>query len=273
MVKERQERAIGIFDSGIGGLTVLKAIGDLMPAENIVYLGDTARVPYGSKSPSMVTKCAVEATTKLMTRPLKMVVIACNTASACSLGALTEVVDPTGAIPVMGVIGPGAHAALATTQTGRVGVIGTESTIRQAAYQNVLENLGSDIAVHGIACPLFVPLVEEGWLDNEVTLATAKRYLSPLVAHEIDTLILGCTHYPLLKGTIGQVVGKGVNLIDSAEATAREVRALLNARGLERMGPEPGTREYLVTDAPERFARVGAMFLGKPLNQVELVTL
>jgi glutamate racemase len=273
LTPHRQDRSIGIFDSGIGGLTVLQAIARLLPSEHLVYLGDTARVPYGTKSPAMVTRCATEVVRKLMDQPLKMLVIACNTASACSLGALVETVDPTGAVPVMGVIGPGAHAALAATRHGRIGVIGTESTVRQAAYQRVLNSLAPEIQVSAQACPLFVPLAEEGWIDNEVTEATVLRYLSPLKAQGIDSLILGCTHYPLLKGTIARVMGPDVTLIDSAEATAREVKAVLAARGLERPGPAPGTHRFMVTDAPERFSRVGEMFLGRPLDRVELVEL
>jgi len=273
LVTSRQERAIGIFDSGIGGLTVLKAIATLMPSEHIVYLGDTARVPYGTKSPSMVSRYAAEAVGKLMSVPLKMVVIACNTASACALGTLVETVDRTGAVPVLGVIGPGAHEALARSTKGRIGVIGTESTIKQGAYQNVLKTLAPEVTVWARPCPLFVPLAEEGWLDNEVTEAAARRYLAPVRDQGIDTLILGCTHYPLLKGVISRTVGASVQLIDSAEATAREVKALLEARGLERQSEEPGRRAFLVTDSPERFARVGEIFLGEPLERVELVIL
>ena len=273
LASHRQDRSIGIFESGIGGLTVLQAISRLLPAEHLVYLGDTARVPYGTKSPAMVTKCATEVVRKLMAQPLKMLVIACNTASACSLGALVETVDPTGAVPVMGVIGPGAHAALSHSPHGRIGVIGTESTVRQGAYQRVLKNLGPDVEVSAQACPLFVPLAEEGWVDNEVTEATVARYLAPVKEAQVDSLILGCTHYPLLKGAIARFMGPEVLLVDSAEATAREVKAVLEARGLVRPGHEPGIRRFMVTDAPERFARVGEKFLGEPLEQVELVEL
>jgi len=273
LTAHRQDRPIGIFDSGIGGLTVLHAISSLLPAEHLVYLGDTARVPYGTKSPAMVTRCATEVVRRLMAQPLKMLVIACNTASACSLGALVETVDPTGAVPVLGVIGPGAHAALATSTGGRIGVIGTESTIRQGAYQRVLQSLAPGLEVWGVPCPLFVALAEEGWIDNEVTDAAVRRYLAPLQAAEIDTLILGCTHYPLLKPAITQVMGPAVQLIDSAEATAREVRAVLSARGLERQADAPGKHRFMVTDAPERFSRVGALFLGESLDPVELVDL
>lgn len=273
MIPHRQDRAIGIFDSGIGGLTVLQAIARTLPAEHLLYLGDTARVPYGAKSPATVTRFSIEVVRYLMRQPLKMLVIACNTASACSLGALVETVDPAGGIPVVGVIGPGAHAALAATHNGRVGVLGTESTIRQGAYQRVLQSMAPGLQVFGQACPLFVPLAEEGWTDNEVSEATARRYLEPLLPHTLDTLILGCTHYPLLKPTIARVMGEQVTLIDSAEATAREVQALLSTRGLLRQDREPGRRHFMVTDAPERFARVGEKFLGAPLGDVELVTL
>lgn len=269
----RQDRAIGIFDSGIGGLTVLRAISQLLPHEHVVYLGDTARVPYGARSPAMVTRFATEVVSHLMRFPLKMVVIACNTVSACSLGALVETVDITGAIPVLGVIGPGAHAAMAATRTGKVGVIATESTIQQGAYQRVLRTMAPGVQVWGQPCPLFVPLAEQGWVDNEVTLATAKRYLAPLQQEGVDSLILGCTHYPLLKGAIQEVMGPDVTLIDSAEATAREVQALLSTRGLLRQSQAPGRRHFMVTDAPERFARVGELFLGAPLETVEQVTL
>lgn len=273
MIPHRQDRAIGIFDSGIGGLTVLQAIARTLPAEHLLYLGDTARVPYGAKSPATVTRFSIEVVRYLMRQPLKMLVIACNTASACSLGALVETVDPAGGIPVVGVIGPGAHAALAATHNGRVGVLGTESTIRQGAYQRVLQSMAPGLQVYGQACPLFVPLAEEGWTDNEVSEATARRYLEPLLPQALDTLILGCTHYPLLKPTIARVMGEHVTLIDSAEATAREVQALLSTRGLLRQDREPGRRHFMVTDAPERFARVGEKFLGAPLGDVELVTL
>lgn len=273
MIPHRQDRAIGIFDSGIGGLTVLQAISRTLPAEHLLYLGDTARVPYGAKSPATVTRFSIEVVRHLMRQPLKMLVIACNTASACSLGALVETVDPAGGIPVVGVIGPGAHAALAATHNGKVGVLGTESTIRQGAYQRVLQSMAPGLEVHGQPCPLFVPLAEEGWIDNEVTEATARRYLEPLLPHALDTLILGCTHYPLLKPTIAKVMGEHVTLIDSAEATAREVEALLSTRGLLRQDTTPGRRHFMVTDAPERFARVGEKFLGAPLGDVELVTL
>lgn len=269
----RTERAIGIFDSGIGGLTVLQAIARALPQEHLIYLGDTARVPYGTKSPATVTRFAIEVVKKLLEQPLKLLVIACNTASACALGALVEAVDPTGAVPVMGVIGPGAHSALAASKHGRIGVIGTESTISQGAYQRVLKSFAPTVDVWGQPCPLFVPLAEEGWVENEVTEATARRYLEPLLPHNLDSLILGCTHYPLLKRTIQKVMGDQVQLIDSAEATAREVAAVLSARELLRRGDAPGRRQFMVTDAPARFARVGEKFLGFPLDAVELVSL
>lgn len=252
---------------------MLQAIARELPQENLIYLGDTARVPYGTKSPATVTRFAIEVVRKLMEQPLKLLVIACNTASACALGALVEAVDPTGAVPVMGVIGPGAHSALAASRHGRIGVIGTESTIAQGAYQKVLKRFASNVEVWGQPCPLFVPLAEEGWVDNEVTEATARRYLEPLLPHALDSLILGCTHYPLLKGTIQKVMGEHVQLIDSAEATAREVAAVLKARDLVRTSETPGRRHFMVTDAPERFARVGEKFLGFPLDAVELVSL
>ncbi len=250
-------RAIGVFDSGLGGLTVLKEIIRHLPGENTIYLGDTARVPYGIRSPEVIVRYSFENTGFLMSREIKLLVIACNTASAISLEKIRESVD----IDVIGVIGPGARAALRATKTGRVGVIGTETTIKSGAYARTMKSLDPGVEIFTQACPLFVPLVEEGWVDNQVALLTAEKYLHPLKKHDIDTLVLGCTHYPLLKKTISKVMGKKVILIDSGAETAREISGLLQEKGL--LNPEGGSeREFYSTDAPQKFKFLGSRFLG-----------
>ncbi|MDA8090577.1 MAG: glutamate racemase [Nitrospiraceae bacterium] len=248
---------IGVFDSGLGGLTVLREIISELPQESTIYLGDTARVPYGIRSPEVVTKYSFENMRFLLSKGIKMLVIACNTASAISLEALKR----ESPVPVIGVIRPGAKAALKATRNGRIGVTGTETTIKSGAYARVLESLSPGVKVFSKACPLFVPLVEEGWVDNEVALLTAKNYLSGLAGDGIDTILLGCTHYPLLKKTIAAVMGESVTLIDSAKETAVEIRKLLEEKDFLRnasLGPE---REFFVTDAPERFKKLGGRFL------------
>jgi len=252
-----KDRAIGVFDSGVGGLTVLDRIGHLLPREDLIYLGDTARYPYGSKSREVVTRYSFENTDFLVERGVKMLVVACNTASAVALDELRERRE----VPVVGVIGPGAEAAARRTRNGRVGVIGTEATIASGAYTRALRALRADVVVYTRACPLFVPLVEEGWLDGEVVRLTVAQYLSSLKRSGIDTLILGCTHYPLLKPAIAEYLGEDVTLVDSAEETAEQVRSTLLELGLERRRGA-GTASFFVTDLPDRFIKVGARFLG-----------
>jgi glutamate racemase len=261
---------IGVFDSGVGGLTVVKALQARLPAEALVYLGDTARVPYGTRSAEVVTRYSLLNARFLLQHDIKVLVVACNTVSAASLPVLQAELP----IPVVGVIGPGALAAARATQSGRVGVIGTPGTIRSGAYQRALELARPGVQVLSRACPLFVPLAEEGWTrgDDEIVLATARRYLGELSQGEIDTLVLGCTHYPLLREAIGAVMGKGVRLIDSAEATAEAVATLLTEREL-RAPHGAGSARYFVTDLPERFGEVGARFLGRPIGAVEQVDL
>jgi glutamate racemase len=264
------EQAIGVFDSGVGGLTVVRSLMARLPAEHLVYLGDTARVPYGTKSAEVVTRYALNAARFLLQRPLKALVIACNTASAAGLPTLQRELS----VPVIGVIEPGARAAAQATRSGRIGVIGTPGTIRSEAYQRALKALLPASSVLARACPLFVPLAEEGWTagGDEVVRLVAERYLADLKRAEVDTLVLGCTHYPLLREALGRVMGPGVTLVDSAQATADEVAALLEKRGALRLGGE-GERRYHVTDLPERFAEVGAGFLGRDLPHVEQVDL
>lgn len=261
------EKAIGVFDSGVGGLTVLKALMRRLPAESTVYLGDTARVPYGTKSPEVVTRYSLANARFLLQQQIKLLVIACNTASSVSLPALSQALS----VPVIGVIEPGASAAIAHTRSGRVGVIGTPGTIASGAYQKALAKARPDVDVLARACPLFVPLAEEGWTEGEVVDLVVKRYLGEIGGSGIDTLILGCTHYPLLKSAIARVVGDAVGLVDSAEATAEAVAAQLEADGaLARKDRTPSHR-FFVTDVPERFAEVGARFLERPIASVSQV--
>jgi glutamate racemase len=255
-----------VFDSGVGGLTVMRALMARLPAERTVYLGDTARVPYGTKSADVVTRYSVRNAELLLKHDIKLLVVACNTASAVALPALTERLR----IPVLGVIEPGARAAAARTRNGRVGVIGTQGTVRSGAYQRALEAARPGVEVVARACPLFVPLAEEGWTSGEVPRLVAARYLEELAGARVDTLVLGCTHYPLLRGIIAEAVGPDVALVDSAEATAEAVAALLEARGELGTG-SPSDHRYFLTDIPERFVDVATRFLGQPVRSVEQV--
>lgn len=263
------ERAIGVFDSGVGGLTVLRELRRQIPAEALVYLGDTARVPYGTKSPQTVLRYAHEAARFLLARQVKLLVVACNTASAVALDELSSCYP----IPVIGVIEPGARRALEVTRNGRIGVVGTEGTIRSGAYERALRSQRSDITVHTAACPLFVPLAEEGWACHEVARLAARDYLAPLLREGIDTLVLGCTHYPLLKETLQRVVGPQVCLVDSAEETAKVVAGRLLGQQLLQLGSTALQPQYFVTDVPDRFERVGGAFLGEALRGVTTVSL
>ena len=292
---------IGIFDSGVGGLTVYRALHEELPNERFVYLGDTARVPYGTKSLRTVERYATENAQFLAAHGIKLLVVACNTASALALPAIRKALN----VDVVGVIGPGARAAVAMrakgsagqeTRAGRapqrgcpagdsasprsaIGVIATESTVQSGAYTKAIEKVDSTAVVIERACPLFVPLTEEGWADAEVARSIAETYLKDLRAH-IDTLVLGCTHYPILKDVIQETVGAEVDLIDSGEATAREVKELLKEKDLARTSPGTGALErqlcddldhFYVTDAAERFARVAERFLGSQPSRLEAV--
>ena len=260
---------IGIFDSGVGGLTVQRAILETLPGLDTVYLGDTARVPYGTKSPEVVTQYSLHNARFLVRQGVDMVVVACNTASAVALDDLATLHR----LPVVGVIEPGARRALEVTLNGRIGVIGTEGTIRSRAYERALQAGNPALEVCAAACPLFVPLAEEGWAEHPIARLAAAEYLTPLLREGIDTLVLGCTHYPLLKRTLQEVAGPDVTLIDSAEETAKTVSARLAALGLTRGNLPPGPPRYFVTDVAERFERVGGAFLGAPLAGVTTVTL
>lgn len=263
------QRPIGVFDSGIGGLTVAAEIMRQLPAERIVYFGDTARLPYGPKSRETVTQFAIQNTEFLLRQGVKMVVVACNTASSVALDALTNRND----VPIVGVIQPGALAAVSATRVGRIGVIGTEGTIASHAYEREIHRLDRDIAVVERSCPLFVPLAEEGWTDREVTLVIAHEYLTPLRDAGVDAVVLGCTHYPILKTTIARVFGPGVKLIDSAEETAREVAERLSSLDIARPAGDPPEHAFFVSDVPHRFTEQAERFLRASLPRVAVVTL
>jgi glutamate racemase len=260
-----QAGAIGIFDSGVGGLTVFRRLAEYVPGESIIYLGDTARVPYGTKSAGTVVRYARACANLLLDRGVKMLVVACNTASAYAIDALRAELD----VPVLGVIEPGAAVAVRSTRNKRVGVIGTAGTVSSGQYERAIHLLAPDVEVFSKPCPLFVPLAEEGWTEGDVPRQVAREYLGELAERRIDTLVLGCTHYPLLKGVIAEMMGKGVTLVDSAEATAAVARDMLGVGSAAGNG-SPSYR-FLVSDAPESFARVGKRFLGCEVEHVEWV--
>jgi len=267
-LSDAKSSPIGVFDSGIGGLTVVAEIMRQLPNEEIVYFGDTARLPYGPKSNETVTQFAVQDAEFLLEHGVKNVVVACNTASSIAIEALSSRYE----VPVIGVIEPGALAAVSSTLTGKVGVIGTEGTIASGAYRRAITRLDRDIEVVETSCPLFVPLAEEGWTDREVTLVIAHEYLTPLRDAAVDVLVLGCTHYPILKATIAKVFGPSVKLIDSAEETAKEVGERLEDLDLKRLGGEPPEHKFFVSDVPHRFREQAERFLGAPLPNVSVVT-
>ncbi|MBF0519075.1 MAG: glutamate racemase [Nitrospirae bacterium] len=258
------DKPIGIFDSGVGGLTVLKAIHALLPNESTIYLGDTARVPYGIRSPETVTKYSLENSSFLIEKGIKLLIIACNTASAISLDVIKQTFD----IPALGVIDSGARAAVNATRNGRIGVIGTETTIKSGAYRRAIQNLDHSAVVFERPCPLFVPLVEEGWLDTDVTYLVATRYLAGLKQSMIDTLVLGCTHYPLLKNVITAVMEDEVTLIDSAIEKSLNIRQLLSDSDILKQDSHGTFRKYYVTDSPDRFQKIGKRFLEDPIEDI-----
>ncbi len=261
-------RPIGVFDSGVGGLTVVRALMERLPLEDIVYFGDTARVPYGVKSVATIEHFTAQITDFLLQQEVKMLIVACNTMAAVA----AEVVKArAGDVPVLDVIEAGATAAVRASAGGRIGVIGTPTTINSNAYARRMHELDPGVRVHSQACPLFVPLVEEGWLDHPVTRLTAQEYLRPVLAEEVDSLVLGCTHYPLLKPLLRDVVGPRVRLIDSAVTTAELAAAALAARGLAHAGSGAAHYRYVVTDVPLRFQTIGERFLGRSLGRVEKV--
>lgn len=258
-------RPIGIFDSGVGGLTVVQEIQDMLPEENIVYFGDTARVPYGTKSRETITKFSVENVEFLMEKDVKLVLVACNTASSLSLDFLKRCFR----VPIIGVIEPGAKGAIRSTRNKRIGVIGTNATISSGSYEKAIRKIDPRISVASRSCPLFVPLVEEGWLQGPVTRDIASTYLAPLKKSGIDTLIMGCTHYPLLLKVIRDVMGRKVVLIDSAKEVAKEAKIILDSTGLlNSSGRRPG-HSFFVSDEPSRFVAVAERFLKKKISCVK----
>ncbi len=253
---------IGVFDSGIGGLTVAREIMRQIPNETIIYFGDTARVPYGSKSKQTIITYSRQIIKFLQTKNVKSIVIACNTASAFALETVSKEVS----IPIIGVVMPGAKVAAETTKNGNIGIIGTEGTINSGIYNSYLSGINPRVKVYGKACPLFVPLVEEGWLSDPVTVEVARRYMSELKDSDIDTLVLGCTHYPLIRHTIGAVIGNRVTLVNPAYETARTLKEVLECKGLESISP-PGEHKFYVSDGAEKFKKFANTIL--PCEVVE----
>ncbi|MFZ2448858.1 MAG: glutamate racemase [Syntrophobacteraceae bacterium] len=261
------EDPIGVFDSGVGGLTVVRALMERLPFENIVYFGDTARVPYGVKSVETIRGFACEITRFLLEKRVKLLIVACNTMAAVA----QEEISALSSAPVLNVIEAGASSAVAATRKKYVGVIGTPATINSNAYARAIHRCDPQIRIFSQACPLFVPLVEEGWLDHQVTRLTAQEYLKPVICNDIDTLVLGCTHYPLLKPLLQELAGGGIVLVDSAEAMAEETARTLTR--MELWNPRRTRPEYrfFVSDVPLRFQGIGERFLGRALPDVQLV--
>ena len=245
-------RPIGVFDSGVGGLTVVKQIIKEMPHEQIVYFGDTARVPYGDKSKETVTKFSRQDIRFLLSKNVKAIIIACNTASSNSMEALKDEFD----IPIFGVVEPGAAEAIKSTRNKKIGIIATEATVRSKAYENLIKAYDSTMEVYAKACPLFVPLVEEGWTYNEVSMMTADKYLNEFIKTGIDSLVLGCTHYPLLKRCIGETVGESIHLVDPARETARQVYKYLQENDMLRLPDGEPSRDFYLSDVTNKFSKI-----------------
>ena len=260
-------RPIGIFDSGLGGLTVVKEIRKVLPSERFVYFGDTARVPYGTKSKDTIIRFSKENVRLLLKFNVKLIVVACNTASSLSLPALSR----SYRIPIIGVIGPGVDKAILLTKKGPIGIIGTRSTISSGVYQRLLKRRMPKVRVLSKPCPLFVSLVEEGWINNEITRAVIREYLEDFKKKGVETLILGCTHYPLLKRLIGEYMGKGVNLIDSARETAYFAKAVLRDKGLLANRRHFKEDRFLVSDEPSAFKKIGSRFLGAKIRFIKKI--
>lgn len=267
MKNDIKNSPIGVFDSGIGGLTVAKELINTLPGENIIYLGDTARVPYGTKSGRTVIIYSHRNTEFLVSKGIKLLVVACNTASSVSIPSLRDEFD----IPVIGVIEPGARKAVSVTKAGKIGVIGTPSTINSNAYKQAIQTLNNDIEVYTKACPLFVPLADEGWVEGDLVEKIVEQYLAEIKQSGIDTLVLGCTHYPLLKNTIQKVMGDEITLVDSAEETASEIKQVLTHNGLLNDNKPKSEREFYLTDVSDTFISVAGRFLGEKIEKIEMV--
>ena len=261
-----KNRPIGVFDSGLGGLTVLKEIIKVLPNENIVYFGDTARVPYGPRSKETIMEYTFQAINFLISKNVKAIVIACNTATARCLKEANEKYN----IPIIGVIEAGARTASYSTKNKIVGVIGTEGTVNSKAYDKEIKKIDNEIKIVSKACPLFVPIIEEGWADTEVAHLTAKEYLKELLEQDIDSLVLGCTHYPILKKTIGDIVGEKIKLVNPAKETAKDLSVILEQQNILR-GNGNASYEYYVSDIPEKFISIGQQFIKRDMDDVEKI--
>ncbi len=258
---------IGVFDSGIGGLTVVKSLMERLPFENIIYFGDTARVPYGVKSVETISRYAIQITEFLLRQKVKLLIIACNTMSSVAY----QVIEDLSSVPVLDVVDAGARSAVSETHNKCVGVIGTPATIDSNAYQKAINKYDPEIQIFSQSCPLFVPLVEEGWLDHQVTRLTAQEYLKPIASQDIDTLVLGCTHYPLLKPLLQKILGDQITLVDSAEAITKQTGELLSKHNLRNEQQKSPEYRFYVTDVPIRFISIGERFLGRTLANVNVV--
>lgn len=265
----KNQNPIGVFDSGLGGLTVVKAIRNVLPNESIIYFGDTARVPYGNKSPELIKEYSLQIADFLFERGTKIIVAACNTATALALGKLQDKFD----IPIIGVVKPGVDSALKLTQNNRIGVIGTISTISSDVYETELKIKNHSVKVTSTPCPLFVPLAEEGWLNEPATMLIVEKYLKPINEANVDTLILGCTHYPLLKEVIQEAVSSKIKLVDSAQAMATKTAELLMNYGLLNGQNTKGDLRLFVSDLPAKFETVASRFLGEKISNVEKIQL
>lgn len=261
-------RPIGVFDSGLGGLTVLKELMNGLPSESIVYFGDCGRAPYGIKSKETVTKFVFQDIKFLLNQDIKLVIIACNTASAFSL---ESVINAFEGIPIIEVIQPGSICAINETKNKKIGVIGTTATISSGVYEKAISKLDKNIEIYSKDCPLFVPLAEEGWWDNEISYLTAKEYLSDLIKFDVDTLVLGCTHYPLLYETIQKVMGSEVSLVSSALEVAKVVKKLIDQNGIERDSKITPVYRYYTSDSVEKFIKLGESILGRSIYSVQKV--
>jgi len=267
MTNNIKNAPIGVFDSGIGGLTVAKELIKTLPGEDIIYLGDTARVPYGTKSQRTVIAYSQSNAEFLISKGIKLLVVACNTASSVSIPSLRSKFD----IPVIGVIDPGAKKAVSVTKSGKIGVIGTPSTINSSAYTKAIHNLDSGIQVFTRACPLFVPLADEGRTEGEIVERIAEEYLNPIKESGIDVLVLGCTHYPLLKNTLQKVMGDDITLVDSAEETAKQIKSVLIQKDLLNDENRESEREFYLTDVSDTFLSIAGRFLGEKIDKIEMV--
>ena len=265
-VESRHQHHIGMFDSGIGGLTVLRAIQEKLPYEKIIYFGDTARLPYGDKSAETILRFSIENAVFLMEHNIKMLVVPCNTASSVSIDKLRKIFN----IPVVGVIEPGAEKAVAVTRHGRIAVLATRGTILSGAYQAHLKNLRPDVQVTAIPCPLLVPLIEEGMQAHPAMKLILEEYLLPLRQNPVDTLLLGCTHYPALRPLIQELLGPDVQIVDSATTCAEQVAELLNKLSLKSQRQETALHQFFVSDNPEKFRKLGQQFISSPLPPVQL---